>query len=851
MLKDLQFGIRALKRNPGFAVAAILTLSLGVGGNTAIFGLLDSVLLEPLPFERPHELVQVFERNPELSSERGMAYTDLPVSAHNYRDYRESNTVFSEMGWIGGTGDNGTVNLVGGDRPERVRGAHASASFFTLLGAKPLLGGVWTPEDDGFSFDGTRVALLSYDLWQARFGSDLEVVGRTITLDNRSHTVVGVMPPEFRVPPIVSGGTLSDRLNDAQIFVPLDYNAYGLRRSSRQFNTLARLAPGVSLEQAQAQMSALAAGLAEAYPDLNGGWDTRVVPLHVQLRRAMGPRFALLMTAVGLVLLIACANVASLLFVRGTGRRAEIAIRASMGCGRWRLVRQLMTESLILALVAGAVGLLMAVAFGQGMESLVPADIPRMSTGGINWRVLGFALAVTFLTSLVFGLVPALVTSRTNLAQAMRGSGAAGVGMSGIGGAVRAIVVAEVALSVVLLLGAGLLTQSFLRVSRRDPGYERAQLLKMTLNVGRPNYSNSRYFVCDQESDRPLLWNRCRPDQEAMTRFYTGVVDRLKEIPGVESAALVSNAPLTESDGWFPVVVPGDATETGGESEVKAGFTDGRLVYPGYFQTMGIRLLSGRVFEAGDPIGWDGVAVVNEALAQSLWPDGDALGKRFSFYGGGSWMTVIGVVENTQDVDLTRLANDDGRLVNHAYHMGQYPYMDVVVRTAGAPESMIESIRTVVGGLDPALPVDAVMSFEELWSRSNATPRFYALLIGIFAIFAALLCGVGLYGVVAFAAGQRRAEIGLRMALGATRGQIGTLISGGAMRSVFFGVVVGGLACYALVQEIGRFLYGMSPVDPLMFGVVGVSVAILAVTASYLPARRASGLDPMEALRSD
>lgn len=851
MIKDLQFAFRAMGRHPGFAVTAVLTLALGIGGNTAIFGLLDSVLLEPLPYPQAGELVQVFERNPEFSAERGIAYVDLPVSAQNYQDYRGSNSVFSEMGWVGFTGDNGTVNMVGGDRPERIRGVTASASVFAVLGVQPLLGRVWGPEEDHFTFDGIRVAVLAHDLWQARFGGDLGIVGRTITLDQRSHVVIGVMPPQFRLPPLVTGGRLTDRYSEAEIFVPLDYNAYGLRRSSRQFTTVARLAPGVSLATAQAQMSALTAGLAEAYPEQNTGWDTRVVLLRTQVREAMGPRFVLLMTAVGLVLLIACANVASLLFVRSTGRRAEVAIRSSMGCGRWRLVRQLMTESLVLAVVSGTIGLLLALAFGQLLESLIPADIPRMPSAALNWRVLGFALGVTLLTGFVFGLAPAVMTSRTNLAQAMRSAGAGLSRTSGVGRAVRAIVIVEVALSITLLLGSGLLTRSFVRLSRQDSGYDRANLLKITLDVGRPNYSNSRYFECDPESDRPLLWARCSRNEEAMTGFFKGVANRLEELPGIESAALVSTAPLSGNSGWYPLLLPGDRTESGAEAEVKAGFTDGRLVYPGYFRTMGIKLLAGRVFQEGDPTGWRGVAVVNETLARHLWPDSDPLGQRFSFYGGGAWMTVIGVVEDTQDSDLATLANDDGKLANHAYHLGHFPYMDVVVRTAGPPSLMVEPIRAAIEELDPALPIDEVMTFDELWARSNAAPRFYAIVIGIFATFAVFLCGVGLYGVVAFAAGQRQGEIGLRMALGATRGQIGALMAYGAMRSVLFGAILGGVLSFVLLQGIDRFLYGLDPVDPVLFGLVAVLVALLAGAASYLPARRASRLHPMEALRSE
>lgn len=851
MLKDIQFGIRSLLRHPGFTLAAVLTLALGIGGNTAIFSVLDSVLLEPLPYAQPDQLVQVFERNPEFSVERGISYTDLPVSAHNYRDYRESNTVFSEMGWVGQTGDNGTVNLVGGDRPERVSGAMASASLFTVLGTPPMLGRIWNDDEDGFTFDGARVAILSYGLWQARFGSDLTVVGRTITLDNRSHEIVGVMPPDFRVPPLVVGGQLTDHLNQADIFVPLDYNAYGLRRSSRQFTTVARLAAGVSLEVAQAQMSSLTAGLAETYPEDNSGWDTRLVPLAAQLREAMGPRFVLLMTAVGLVLLIACANVASLLFVRGTGRRGEIAIRASLGGGRRRLVRQLMTESLILALVAGVAGIILAVTFGRVLDSLVPADIPRIASAVVNVRVLGFALVVTLLTGVVFGLVPAVMTSRTNLAQAIRGDGGGSGGMAGVGSMVRAVVAVEVALSVMLLLGAGLLTQSFLRVSGADAGYERDRLLKVTLDLGRPNFSNSRYFNCDPESSRPLLWGRCSQDEEAVVAFFKRVVSRLEEMPGIESAALVSTAPLTRTTGWYPLVLPGELAEDGGEAEVSAGFTDGRMVYPGYFETMRIQLLAGRVFEDGDPGPPGGVAVVNQTLARRLWPDGDPLGQRFSFWGGGTWMTVVGVVEDTQHADLNTLADDDGKLSNHVYLVGQFPYMDAVVRTAGPPASMIEPIRQAVQEVDPALPIGGVMTFDDLWARSNATPRFYALVIGIFAGFALFLCGVGLFGVVAFAAGQRQAEVGVRMALGATQSQIGVLMAYGALQSVVVGGILGGVGFYAVFRGVERFLYGMSPLNPLVFGLVTASVGLLAALATYVPARRAARLDPMQALRSE
>ena len=864
--QDVTVGLRAMRRAPGFTAVAVLTLSVGIGANTAIFSVLNSVLLRPLPYPDPGRLVQVVERNPERAEQLGRASPDFNVSAHNYRDYRERNTVFTEMGWVAGLFDIGAVNLAGGNRPERVRGQMASASLFTVLGVRPALGSVWPEEHDEFVFQGTRVAMISDGLWRRRFGADPDVVGKTVAIDEWPHTIVGVLPPGFRLPPLLLNSRLDDPLlRTGDLYVPLSYNAYGLARRARQFTTVARLRPEMTPEQAQTELSALAAGLAETYPAENTGWTARVFPLSRLLADSLGRELTLLMAAVGLVLLIACANVANLLLARGVVRSGEMAVRAALGGGRGRLVRQLFTEALLLGLAGAAGGVMLAYASNRFLVTLIPAGVPRAEETAIDGSVLLFALAASLGTALIFGLLPALRASRADLTQTMKRAPGRGTG-AGRGGATlsRGLVAAEVALALVLLVGGGLFTRSFVRLASEDPGYDRQNVLKVSLNLGTPNFYNEHY-ECDLSRPRPLLWGKCRQDEEGMRRFFFQVRDRVQEVPGVESAALITAAPLTSGyAGWYPIRLPqspepGPGTGAGGSPAVGnsgaaedqgkvVGRTDGRRVYPGYLQTMRIRLLAGRDFTEDDPRGWSGAAIINETLARKLWPAEGPLGKRISFY-GGNWMTVIGVAENTQDMDLTVRARDDGSLTSQVYHLGHFPYMDLMVRTRGDPLRLVEPVENAVLELDPNLPVGAVTTLEEMARESNAMPRFYALAVGIFAGVALLIAAVGLYGVVSFSVSRRTQEIGLRKALGATGDSVAMMVAGQAMRAVALGAVIGTAGAVAVTRLLRSFLYGMDPQDPVTFGAVAGLLVAVALAASYLPARRAARLDPMEALR--
>ena len=510
-LQDLRVALRGLRRSPGFTAVAVFTLALGIGGTTAIFSVLNSVLLRPLPYPAPERLVQMFERNPERAAERGWSSADVRVSAHNYRDYRELNTVFEDMGWAGWAGNASGVNLTGGDRPQRIVAVSTSASLFSTLGVEPLLGRTWLPSEDGFAFEGPRVAILSHGLWVREFGADPAVLGRTITVDEWPHTVVGIMPPHFDIPPLESGGALSTRLSGADLYVPLSYNAFGLSRGARQFHVIARLREGVEVERAEEEMNALSQGISETNSDVNEGWSVRLIPLEDLLTRSLGPQIALVMAAVGLVLLIGCANVANLLLARGAARSPEIAIRAALGGGRSRIVRQLLTESLVLATVAGGIGLLLAYSGTRVLVSLIPAGIPRADAANIDGTVLVFAMLLSLGTGVAFGIVPALKASRADLATAMRGGERRGMGSRTRGGMSHLLVTGEVALALVLLVGAGLLTRNFARLAGADLGFEPENLIKVSVDLGRPNAYNSKYYTCDLASSRPLLWNRCPP----------------------------------------------------------------------------------------------------------------------------------------------------------------------------------------------------------------------------------------------------------------------------------------------------------------------------------------------------
>lgn len=845
---DLRRALRTWRRNPGVATLAVVTLAIAIGATTVVFSLVNAVLLRPLPYPAADRLVQVVEHNVEVAAERGWPAPETPVSAHNYLDYRERSVSFEEMGWMAAFED--AVNVAGAGRPVRAQAVSVSASLFSVLRVAPAIGSVWPVDGDDFAFEGPRAVLLGHRFWQRHFGGDAATIGRTLELDGWPHTVVGVLPPGFELPPMLTRGKVGGdaRLRGNDLYVPLGYNAYGLPRKSRQFTVVGRLIPGVTAEGAEQELSALARDLARQHPADNAGWTVRVLALGELRARDSARPLALISAAVGFLLLIACANVTNLMLARAAAREAEAAMRAALGASRLRRMRELMAETLLLAAAGAVVGGVLAAAGVRYLARRIPEGIPLAAEASLDTRVLAFTVIVALVAGLLSGLIPALRSSTVDPTRVLRARTAGG----GTGGVSRALVVGETALALMLLFGAGLLARSFLRLVALPTGYDAENLLVVELNLGLPSYYNSRYFECDRASEKPLLWNRCRRREEEIDRFYLAVVERIERVPGVESAALVSDAPLTDA-GIYPLralIANGELPAGEAAAERVVGRADGRLVYPGYFETMRIELLAGRDFRAGDPRGWAGVAIVNATLAQRVWPGRSPLGEKIGFY-GGQWMTVVGVVEDSLDSNLARRAGDDGSLENHVYHLGHFPYVDVMVRTRGDPSALIEPIREAILELDPGLPAGAIRRLDRMLGESNALPRFYALVIGLFATMAVSLAAGGLYGVVAYSTSRRTREIGIRMALGADARAVRRQVVWQGMVAVVAGLLLGSAGSVVVGRAVRALLYGASPADPATFTLVALGLVASSGIACYLPALRASRLAPMAALREE
>jgi putative ABC transport system permease protein len=800
--QDLRFGVRMLRRNPLTTVLALLILTLGIGANTAIFSVISGVLLEPLPLPRPERVIRIMDSAPRHGFPR------FSSSAPNYRDWRDQNHSFA-------TFDAYSVehfNLTGGSRPSAVDGSAVTGNFFRTLGLEPLHGRFFHPEDDRPGAE--PVAVLSAELWHAYFGGDPSVVGRRIQVDGRYRTVVGITRGSFSFP------------TDARIWLPLALDYAKESRGAHQLGVLGRLRPGVTLAQAQAEMSAIASHLERQYPDSNTGWGVELMALQDRLVEDVRPALALLQRAVWVVLLIACANVANLLLARMTARGREITLRAVLGAGRRRLIRQVVAESVVLFLAGGALGLLLAWSGTRALLALKPDAVPRAETVGLDGRVLLYTLLLSLATGALVGLVPALAAAGGRLGESLKEGGRAVAGGGRRHWLRNGLVVAEVALALVLLIAAGLLLRSFSRLQGVRPGFESRGVMTAVLSLPDVKYPSER--------------------QQAL--FFEQLMERVRALPGVTAAATVYPLPLSGHN----FVLQFDVAGRPRPSPTEVPRADVVVVTPDYFRAMTIPLLAGRVFTVQDRIGSQPVILVNRTMAGKIWPGESPLGKRISFGGppGGppAWLTVVGVVGNVRAGELSKEA------VSQVYQPAlqqPLPETALVLRTAEPPERLVAPVRQVVQALDRELPLDRVQTLDAVVAQSLATNRVKTLLIGLFGALALLLAAVGIYGLVSYSVAQRTHEIGIRVALGAGRGAVQRMVIGQGMGLVLIGLAAGLAASLAVGRLVASQLYQVSPVDPWTYTGVPLALAAVALAANWLPARRATRVDPLTALRAE
>ncbi len=796
LLHDLRFAARALARRPAFTVLALLTIALGIGANTAIFTVVNAVLLTPLPYPHPDRLAMVWAQDPARGWDR------VPTSAQDFLAWREQSGAL-----VLGGGSNAAYSLTSDGDPEQVPGFRVTSDFFHVFGVSPALGSTFGPEADVEGAD--RLAVLSDGLWKRRYGADPEIVGLTIQVDGEGYTVVAVMPPGFHFP------------STAQMWTPIVFSEDQLNdRNWHFFLTVGRLADGVSIEAARAEMKTIAARLSDEFPDSDAGWTADVLPLHEELTTSVRGVLYVLLGAVGFVLLIACANVANLLLVRASGRTRELAVRTALGAGKGRLVRQLLTESLLLAGVGGLIGLGLAYLGLDLLLSVSPITVPGGGEVHIDATVLGATALGALLTGVVFGSAPVLAVLRTDLQGALKEGGR---GQAGGGGQrLRSfLVVAEVALALVLVTGAGLMLQSVRSLLRVDVGVDTSDVLLAQFTLPPAAY----------------------PRSEDQVLFLDQLLERASAIPGVRAAALTSVAPPT-SGGQFHVRIEGVHDAWTMDLPVARS----RSVSAGYFEAMGIPLVRGRTFTRDDRAGGARVVVVDEAFVKQHFPDADPIGKRIRTLEDEP-REIVGVVGNVANTGLGNEAQPTDYLPYSQTMFGTT--MTLAVRTGADPSTFVPAVREAIWSLDSDLPLVGVGTLEDRLRTSVAQPRFNSAMLTLFAVLALVLAGVGIYGVMAYTVSERTTEIGLRMALGASGGSVQGLVVRKAMALTGGGIALGLLASLALGRVIRSFLFGIGPADPATFAAVAVTLASVAFLASYLPALRASRLDPLKALGSE
>lgn len=798
LVQDLKYAIRMLLKTPGFAVVAIIALALGIGANAAIFSVVNTVLLRSLPYSDPDRLMVVRENKlPQ--------FPEFSVSPGNFLDFQKQNTSFEKLAAVNGT----AFNLVAGEaEPERLRGVRVSAGLFEMLGVTPLQGRTFMDEEDQPGHQ--NVVLLSSSLWKRRFGGDPNIVGQSITLSASSYTIIGIMPPTFQFP---------DR--DTDVWAPIAFTAQQAQQhGSHYLSVFGRLKPDVTRDQADTELAGIAARLGEQYPNSNAGWSTNVIPMQEYEVRDFKLALFFLFGAVALVLLIACANVANLLLARATTRQREMAIRSALGASRWRVVRQLLTESVLLALVGGAVGLLLALWGMDSLLALAPEDLPRIKDVALDARVLGFTLLVTLMTGVIFGLVPALQASRPNLNETLKEGGR---GTTGGHHRVRnSLVVIEVALALVVLVCSGLLIRSFMRLQQVNPGFNADNALAVSISLPGRKYPNS---------DNHLA-------------FFSQLVERTSELPGVVAVGATQSLPI-QGDYLLGFSIQGRPPAPPGEDKS----TNYYAVTPGYFKAMGIPLLRGRLFTEQDNNTAPRVAIINETMARQYFPDEDPIGKGISVTQGPErFREIVGIVG---DVKQYGLAQPSPLQTYDPYLQMPFSGVTLVVRGENNPAALTGAIRGEVLALDKEQPISRVRTLDQILSASIQQQQFLMLLLGVFAAVGLILAAVGLYGVMSYAVTQRTHEIGIRMALGANAGNVLRLVVGHGMMLALIGVAVGLAGSFAATRVMSRLLFSISATDPVTFAGISVLLTGVALGACLVPARRAIKVDPMVALRHE
>jgi predicted permease len=802
-----------LGKNRGATLIAMATLALGIGANTAIFSVVHAVLLRPLPYREPERIVTL------LRNGTG------PASPGDFLDWRAQARSFEFMA----TAEAWGPNLTGHERPEQMVGLHLSLEMLPLLGVTPLLGRAFVPGD--FESGQDRVVLLSYRLWQRRFSGDRGILGQTLLLNNEPYTVIGVMPPAFRFAPFW--------ITEAEMWAPQNLRVRAPERTAHSLRPFARLKRGVSLSEAQAEMDAICAGLAKAYPDTDTGLAVKVEPLSEKVVGDIRPALVMLAGAVGFVLLIACVNVANVQLARALARTREIAVRTALGAGRLRIVRQLLTESLALALMGGALGLLLAIWGVDALKGFMRAGagsarIPRAEGIAVNAPVLVYSLALSVVTGVLFGIIPAVQASRGDVNDALK-EGGRGSPHGRSSHRLRALlVVSEVAVALVLLTGAGLLVRSFRRIEAIDPGFNPNHVLITTISVaGNPQYVGAR--------------------REAL---YHEVLQRVTALPGVESASMINHPPMAVDVWSMNFAVERQPLPRPGQ-EPSVVF---RVARPGYFRTMGIAIVEGRDFTDRDTEGKPAVVIVNEKLARKFWPGGDAMGKRLTLDDPRKnpvWMTVVGVVRNVKQWGWKDEPDNElyvAFLQNKPFLESMHPWfsaMTLVIRTAGDPASLSKAAQNAAWSVDKNLPLSHVRTYDQVIGDAVWQERFNLLLVSLFAALALVLAAVGIYGVMAYAVTERTHEIGVRVALGARRGDVLRLVVRQGMALAGIGGAIGLAAALALTRVLSGMLYKVKADDPAIFASAPLVFAAVALLACYIPARRAARVDPMVALRQE